>query len=124
MITSVAPKARMRKAWSETRRVMNERCRAMGSGVMWFWLARVIRGSSQQDNTNRGVERGSVAAYRFEQVQPTSVSHLSQVRLIAAIASPCVVAVVHSHFLFTSQVVGISMMVGIRTFSIVVDLGL
>jgi len=33
----------------------------MGSEAVWFWLARIIRGRSQQVRTKRGVERGSVA---------------------------------------------------------------
>lgn len=39
------------------------RCRLMGSEEVWFWLARIIRGRSQQVRVRRGVERGSVAIY-------------------------------------------------------------
>lgn len=37
------------------------RCRLIGSVVVWFWLARIIKGRSQQVKTRRGVERRSVA---------------------------------------------------------------
>lgn len=60
MIISVAPNARIKNVWREARREMYIRWREIGSGLMWFWLAKIIRGSSQQVRTNRGVERGSV----------------------------------------------------------------
>lgn len=40
---------------------MYSRWRFSGSGAIWFWLAKIIRGRSQQDKTRRGVERASVA---------------------------------------------------------------
>jgi len=52
---------------------------------------------------------------------PISESHLNHTRLMEAIMKLWYVVVVHNHFLFTNQVVGMSMMVGISTFSIVVD---
>lgn len=61
MIISVAPKARIRKICRDVKRVMYIRWRLIGSGAVWFWLARIIRGRSQQVSTRRGVERGSVA---------------------------------------------------------------
>lgn len=53
---------------------------------MWFWLARIIKGRSQQVRTRRGVERGSVAIYWFMNDQPVSVDILNRVRLISAMS--------------------------------------
>jgi len=61
MMISVAPNAMIRKSWREVNSVMYIRWRFSGSGVMWFWLARIISGRSQQVRTRSGVERGSVA---------------------------------------------------------------
>lgn len=94
-----------------------------GSEVMWFWLAKIIRGNNQHDRTNSGVDNGSVAKYRFDVDHPISESHFNHVRLTAAIIKLWNVIVVHSHFLLINQVVGISIIVGIRTFNIVVGLG-
>lgn len=52
-------------------------------------------------------------------VQPVSAVQLSQVRLNRAMIRLCVTVAVHSHFLGVSQVVGKSIRVGIRIFSIV-----
>lgn len=87
--------------------------------MMWFWLARIISGSSQQVRTNRGVDRGSVPIYKLEVAQPVSESHLSQLRLIRAMRRLWAVVVVHSHLGEVSQIVGNSMIVGSRIFSIV-----
>ena len=57
----MAPKAKIRKICRDVRRVIYIRCRLIGSVAVWFWLARIIRGRSQQVSTRRGVERGSVA---------------------------------------------------------------
>lgn len=57
----MALKAIIRKICRDVRRVMYIRWRLIGSEAVWFWLARIIRGSSQQVRTRRGVERGSVA---------------------------------------------------------------
>lgn len=62
-----------------------DRWRLIGSEDMWFWLAKIIRGSSQQDNTKRGVDRGSVAKYRLDDDHPVSESHFNHIRLMAAI---------------------------------------
>lgn len=51
----------IRKVCSEVRSVMYKRCRLIGSGLTWFWLARIISGRSQHVSTRRGVESGSVA---------------------------------------------------------------
>lgn len=119
----MAPNAIIRKVCSEARSVMYERCRLIGSGVMWFWLAKIINGSNQHVSTRRGVDNGSVARYMLEEVHPASDVHFSHVRLIEAIRRLCAVVVVHSHLGETSQIVGNSMIVGINTFSIVVNLG-
>lgn len=62
----------MRKIWRDVSSVIYIRCRLMGSGEMWFWLARIISGRSQQVRTRRGVESGSVAMYWFINDQPVS----------------------------------------------------
>lgn len=61
MMISVAPKARIRKNCRDVMSEMYIRCRLIGSRAVWFWLARIIRGNSQQVRTKRGVESGSVA---------------------------------------------------------------
>merc|ERR1712035_236994 len=99
------------------------RWRLTGSWAVWFWLARIIRGRSQQVRTKRGVDRGSVAIYGLRQDQPVSERFFSQVRLASAITRLCRSAVGHNHLAETSQVVGTSMRVGIRIFSIVEGLG-
>lgn len=45
---------------------------------MWFWLARIIRGSSQHDRMRSGVDRGSVAMSGFMKDQPVSEGCVSQ----------------------------------------------
>lgn len=60
-ISSVAPKAKIRKICKDVKSVIYMRCRLTGSGAMWFWLARIIRGRSQQVKIRRGVETRSVA---------------------------------------------------------------
>lgn len=57
---SVALKARTRKSCSVVRIIRYVRCRLMGSAERWFWLARIIKGRSQQVRTNKGEDRGSV----------------------------------------------------------------
>lgn len=90
---------------------------------MWFWLARIIRGRSQQVSTRRGVERESVAMYGLRQCQPVSEKFLSSVRLIKATIRLWRRVVDHSSLIGVSQMVGINIRVGIRIFSIVVGLG-
>jgi len=86
---------------------------------MWFWLARIIRGRSQQERMRRGVERGSVAMRGFIKDHPVSEACISQCRLIKAIIRPWAREEGHSHFGGASQMVGKSMSVGRRIFSIV-----
>lgn len=57
----------------------------------------------------------------MREVQPASVKLSSQVRLMRAIMRLWARVVGQSHFGGVSQVVGTSMSVGIRTFSIVKD---
>ena len=97
---------------------MQARWRFKGSGERWFWLARIIRGSSQQVNTSRGVDRGSVAKQRLEEDHPVSDDHLSQDKLARAIIKLWAIDVVHNHFAGLSQIVGKSMSVGMRIFNI------
>jgi len=75
----------MRKNWSDVSSEMYVRWRFAGSWVMWFWLARIISGSSQQESTRRGVESGSVAISGFIVDQPVSDEHINQCRLARAI---------------------------------------
>lgn len=105
------------------RREIYIRWRFRGSRDMWFWLARIISGSSQQVRTRRGVERASVAMYRFRVAHPVSERFFNQKRLIRAMVKLCRRVVGHSHLDGTNQAVGMSIRVGIRTFSIVVSLG-
>lgn len=121
MIISVAPNAIIRKVCNEVRRVMYRRCRLMGSGLTWFWLARIINGRSQHVSTRRGVESGSVAKYELDVVHPVSDVHFNHVRLMRAIRRLCAVVVVHSHLGEVNQIVGNNITVGINTFSIVED---
>lgn len=78
-----------------------------------------MRGKSQHVNTRRGVERGSVPMYQLEVAQLVSESHLSHVRLRRAMKRACAVVVVHSHLGEVIQIVGKSIIVGIKIFSIV-----
>lgn len=98
------------------------RCRLIGSKAVWFWLARIIRGKSQQVRTKSGVERGSVAMYGLRVCQPVSVAFFSHVRLVSAIIRLCVRVEGHSHLAEVIQAVGTSISVGIRIFSIVIGL--
>lgn len=123
MIISVAPKARIKKICRDVKRVIYIRWRLIGSEVVWFWLARIIKGSSQHVSTRRGVERGSVAMYRLREVQPVSDRLFSQLRLARAISRLCIRVVGQSHLAGVSQVVGMSISVGMRIFSIAVGLG-
>lgn len=119
MISSVAENARMRKIWREVSRVMYIRWRLVGSWEVWFWLARIIRGRSQQVNTMRGVDKGSVAIIRLRLDQPISSVLISHVKLIKAMSRLWPKVVGHSHFAGTIHAVGINIIVGISTFNIV-----
>lgn len=57
--------------------------------------------------------------YGFENVHPASADHLTQLRLMRAMIRLWRVVVVHSHLGEDNQIVGSSMVVGIRIFSIV-----
>jgi len=116
----VALKARIKKICRDVSKVIYIRWRLIGSKAVWFWLAKIISGKSQQVRTRRGVDKGSVAIYWLREVQPVSDRLSSQVRLASAIMRLWARVVGHSHFAGTIQVVGTSISVGIRIFSIVV----
>lgn len=82
---SVELNARVNKICNEINKIIKDRCRTSGSAIMWFWLAKIIRGRSQQDNTRSGVDRGSVAKYKFDVVHPASESHFIHIKLMIAI---------------------------------------
>lgn len=69
--------------------------------------------------TNKGVDKGSVAINRFRVDQPVSIACFNHERLISAISILWVRVVDQSHLAGVSQAVGISIRVGMRTFSIV-----
>lgn len=46
----------MRNGWARINVMMKMRLRAGGSCSKWFWLAMIIRGSSQHERTSRGEE--------------------------------------------------------------------
>ena len=115
---SVALKAKIRKIWSDVRRVMYIRWRFTGSRAVWFWLAKIINGRSQQVRTRRGVERGSVAMYVLTQAQPVSERFSSHVRLASAMIRLWARAVGQRYLGAVNQVVGTSITVGMRIFSI------
>lgn len=100
---------------------MKVRWRLMGSELVWFWLAKIIRGRSQHVRTRRGVDKASVAMYRLRDVQPVSDRFSSQVKLAKAMTRLWARVVDHSHFAGVSQIVGMSIRVGMRIFSIVVN---
>lgn len=81
-----------------------------------------MRGRSQQDRTSKGVEIESVAIIGLNEAQLLSERFWSQVRLISAIKKLWAKVVGQSHLGFESQMVGASIRVGIRTFSIVTGL--
>lgn len=111
----------IRKIWRDVKRVMKVRWRLMGSELVWFWLAKIIRGRSQHVRTRRGVDRESVAMYRPSEDQPVSERFSSQVRLARAMTRLWARVVGHNHFAEASQVVGMSIRVGTRIFSIGVN---
>lgn len=49
------------KGWAMIIVVRKIRFRIVGSCSRWFWLAMIMRGSSQQDRTSRGDEIWSMA---------------------------------------------------------------
>ena len=121
MITSVAPKAKIRKICRDVSSVIYIRWRLIGSVAVWFWLARIIRGSNQHVRTRRGVDRGSVAIKGLMVDQPVSMVFFNQERLNSAIIILWARVVGQSHLEGVNQVVGTSIRVGMRIFSIVED---
>lgn len=49
-------KANRMNGWTVIRVEIKIRLRGSGSCCRWFWLAMIMSGSSQQDNTRRGDE--------------------------------------------------------------------
>ena len=86
---------------------------------MWFWLAIIIKGRSQQERTSRGLDRASVAVSRLRWVHPVSHDFFIQIKLMVAINRLCTVGIFQVHFVGVNQVVGIKSRVGIRIFNIV-----
>lgn len=86
---------------------------------MWLWLARIIKGSSQQVKTRRGVDKESVASIALSDDQPVSEVFFSQAKLATAMVMLCRREVGHSHLEEENQTVGRSIIVGSRIFSIV-----
>lgn len=120
---SVAEKARIRKNCRRIRSVMNMRCRLRGSWAVWFWLARIMRGRSQQVKINSGVESISRAIKVLTEVQLDVGNFISNGRLASAIIKLWRVVVGQSHLAGTIQVTGTSMKVAIRISSIVTGSG-
>lgn len=83
-----------------------------------------MRGRSQHVRMMSGVEKGSVAMKEFRQVHPTSSELLINERLITAIKRLEVSVISHSVLIGANQIVGKSVMVGIKIFSIVEGLWL
>ena len=86
---------------------------------MWLWLARVIKGRSQQERTRRGVDKGSVARRGIRRDQPVSEVWGSQCRETRAITRLCARDEGHTHLGGVSQIRGNRRRVGVSTFSIV-----
>lgn len=87
--------------------------------AVWFWLAKIIRGKSQQDRIKRGVDKGSVPISVLRVDHPISEGHLNHNRLRKAIVRLWVSADDHNHLAGVSQIVGMSIIVGVRIISIV-----
>lgn len=62
-MSSVVENARRMKGWIVTRVVRKSRFRDRGSCWRWFWLASIMSGRSQQDNTSRGDEIWSMPVH-------------------------------------------------------------
>lgn len=90
------------------------------SCLMWFWLASRVSGSNHVVRINSGVDRGS-AEIMVEKFM-LSLFWCSSFRLMRLIKKLCDVMLIHSVFLFDSQVRGRSMMDGKIIFSIEVGL--
>ena len=56
-------KARRMNGWIMIRVVMKIRFRVSGSCWMWFWLAMIMSGNSQQHSTSRGDEIWSMPVH-------------------------------------------------------------
>lgn len=72
-------------------------------------------------STSRGVDRGSVAMYRLRVDHPSSDEFFNQLKLARAIIRLWAKVVGHNHLGGVSQVVGTSISVGSKIFSIAVS---
>lgn len=117
IMISVAPNARIRNSWREVSRTIYVRWRFNGSEVMWLWLARIIRGRSQQVKTRRGVERGSVAICRPRWDQPVSEKFFRQLKLVTAIVRLKNNVIGHNRLEWASHAMGMSIRVGTKIFN-------
>lgn len=73
--------------------------------------------------TRRGTERGSVAKYELRLDHPVSERFFSHEKLARAMIRLCARVVDHSFLAGVSQIVGMSIRVGIRIINIVEDSG-
>lgn len=71
---------------------------------------------------SKGAERGSIPRYWLEKSHPISVFHLSHSILSNAIKRLWAVVIGHNHFFDESHVMRNNIIVGIKIFSIVVNL--
>lgn len=62
-MSSVVEKARMIRGCTMIRAIVKICFRVGGSCCKWPWLARIIRGVSQQDKTNSGEDVWSMPVY-------------------------------------------------------------
>ena len=62
-MSSVAENAKRINGWIVMSVAIKIRFRVSGSCWRWFWLAMIIRGSSQQDRTSRGDEIRSMLVH-------------------------------------------------------------
>jgi len=94
----------------------------MGSLEIWVWLAINIRGRSHVVSTIRGADKGSEKKVVEKFMLPWLCwpRVIRDVKLISMLYD---VILIHSMFLLDSHVRGISMIVGVISFSIVVGLG-
>lgn len=60
---SEAENARRMNGWMVIRAIRKVRFRVRGSCCRWFWLASIIRGSSQHERTSRGEEIWSMLVH-------------------------------------------------------------
>ena len=84
---------------------------------MWYWLAMIIRGSSQAVNVRRGVVSGSEDKW-IEWLRRLLSVWLKNSRGIRLMVRLCVVKLIQIVLSLESHVVGSSIVVGITIFNI------